>query len=85
MTPLSIQITSDQLIKMIDNMGLDWGDEDDAHDLVALLLERYTPTEAWTWMCWPCVDLDLFSPITRLRDGRSRDVFAAARALSRRN
>jgi hypothetical protein len=80
-TPLSIELTRDQVVAELASMDLDWGDEEDATSLVDLLSERFTVTEAWTWIVWIEVGLGGRSPLAMLRDGRSREVFALARVV----
>jgi hypothetical protein len=77
---LRIQVSKETLIQELEHMDLDWGDEEDAKDLVALLLERYTVTLAWTWLAWHNERLGGM-PIVLLQEGRGREVFAEARRV----
>lgn len=72
--------TKQDLIDGLERLDLDWGDEDDAKSLVEVILERYSPLDAWTWMAWIHPDLGV-SPLEALRSGRSREVFMLARGM----
>jgi hypothetical protein len=68
------------MIVELDNLNLDWGDEEDAKALVELLLQKHTIIGAWTWLMWP--DDELYStPLILLQQGKSRDVFRRALQL----
>lgn len=73
MTPLSVDLTREQIVAELHKLDLDWGDEEDAESLLSILSERFTPTQAWTWLMW--------GQLALLREGRSREVFARAREM----
>lgn len=72
--------TRESLITMINKLELEWGDEEEAHDLVDLLLQTYTPLEAATWIMFRCEDL-LATPIYLIERGKTREVFQYARRM----
>jgi hypothetical protein len=78
-TPLSVELTRDQVVGVLARLELDWGDEEDADSLLSILLARFSPTEAVTWILWPNHDLDERSPLDLLVEGRAREVFVLAR------
>lgn len=73
-------LTREQVIDELGKLELDWGDEEDAVELVDLLLHRYTATEAITWLYWHNEQLG-GSPLSLLERGKSREVFVEARGL----
>lgn len=81
MTPLSVSLTRDEVVARLERLDLDWGDQDDAESLVDLLLERFTPTEAASWMLWSQTELDGRTPLYLISSGRSREVFKMARRM----
>jgi hypothetical protein len=72
------RVTRADVIKELSRLGLEWGDEEDAETLVDVLLEVYTPGLAMTWLFFWDVDLHGI-PLDLLQDGRTREVFRAAR------
>lgn len=74
-------MTRDELVEEIRQARLEWGDEEDAIDLADVLLTRYSPFEAFTWLGFYDAELD-GTPLALLGEGKSRDVFQRARALS---
>jgi hypothetical protein len=77
---LTIELTRQDVALTLERLDLDWGDEDDAKCLLDLLLERYTPTQAMTWLCWRSEELGE-TPLSALSKGAARDVFRVARGM----
>jgi len=68
------------ILDALSRLDLEWGVDEDAEDLADLLLRVYTPAEAMSWMFFHDPDLD-GTPVALLQQGRSRDVFQAARRM----
>lgn len=74
------KIGRDDMVEMLDLMGLEWGDEETAVELVDLLLQRFNGTGAWCWMLFRCHALD-GTPLDLIQQGKSREVFRYARQM----
>lgn len=73
------QLSREGVIERLHDLHLDWADEEDAETLVGVLLQTYSPLEAWSWLCfWQ--DSVNGVPLDLLASGHGRDVFRAARA-----
>lgn len=79
---LDIQVTRQDIEKGFAALELDWGDGEDADDLLDLLLTTYSTTDAWTWLMFYNKNLD-GTPMQLLRTGRTRQVFIEAREISK--
>lgn len=77
-----MDITREQIMSRLLELDLDWGDEEDAGELVDLLLSVFTPLLAWTWLCFWCDEL-CGSPLSALMAGQGRLVFAEACSIMR--
>jgi hypothetical protein len=75
-----MDISREDITRVLKNMNLDWGDEEDAETLVGLLLERFELLEVYTWLFFYNTEFGA-SPLTMLEMGKSREVFKAARGL----
>lgn len=75
-----MKATRETLLKEVSRCGLDWGDEDDAAELVDVLLETFTPLEAQTWLFMHDPELDGI-PMAELEVGRGRAVRLRARRI----
>lgn len=81
MTPMAADLDRDGVVEALHQMDLEWADEEDATALVDLLLRRLSPLDVITWIVWPNRGLDDAPPLSLLKDGRSREVFKAAREM----
>lgn len=63
-----------------ERVDLDEFDQEDAAEIVDVLLEAYSPLEVMTWLCMPDRDLDS-TPLMMVREGRTRAVMVAARRM----
>jgi hypothetical protein len=73
------------IIDLVARTSLDFDDFDmeDVGEIVDLLLKRYTPAEAASWLCLPDEKLET-TPLAVLRDGGARRVLVAARRMVER-
>jgi hypothetical protein len=74
-------VTRETLIEALGKLELDWGDEEDAVELVALLLQTYKPEGVYTWLFFHNNRLGA-TPLYLLEMGRAREVFIEARRLT---
>lgn len=79
---LGVELDRDDLVERLALMSLDWGDEEEAIDLVDVLLRRFSVKDAWCWILFRCPDLD-GTPLDLIQQGRSRDVLLYARGMVR--
>ena len=77
---IASDLTRQDVVEDLLKLDLDWGDEEDAVRLVDVLLEVLTPAGAYIWLAFWDRELDGI-PLAKIAEGRSRDVFRAARVL----
>lgn len=73
-------ITRSCVLHQLNALKLDWGDEEDAIELVDLLCKAFSPQQVLTLIFFHCSSLGT-TPLLAVEQGRVRDVFKFARAL----
>lgn len=75
------EITRESLIAILEDFDLDWGDEEDAVELVDMLLKTYKAEGVYTWLFFHNSILHA-TPLYMLEMGKAREVFVEARRLT---
>jgi hypothetical protein len=72
-------MTREEIRERLDDL-VEWGDAENANDLIDLLLERFDLEGIYTWLFFHSTQLG-GTPLHLLEEGRSRPVFQEARRL----
>lgn len=72
--------TRDVVLHQVRTSGLDPFDVEDTERVVDVMLEAFTAFEVLSWLIFYDAELD-GTPVLLVRDGRIREVMAAARQL----
>lgn len=77
---MSSGISREGLIRQLEVLELDWGDEEDAIALVDILVPAFDPQQVFTLLFFHCPWLDA-TPVHAIEKGRAREVFQMARGM----